>query len=535
MQKSILLRHLGTPHRRGQTLIIVALMFVMLLGFVGLVVDVGRIFIELAQLRRAVDSASLSAAAQFREGRGISEMTAIARELMEVNGVTPTTITVDNCQTDATLCPTTPPRKFVRITAGSVVRMTFLSLLGINQIPISSTAVGEAASLDVVLVIDISESMTWDAARNDPMRDPDACNNADSGGTDGYPGDCHPFQEVKAAADNFIQRVLDKPAGEEEDRLAIVTFANGWSSDINQGTFYRPGGNSPTWINDRGTARSIVRSLRVFDPPDCSHVAQGPCRNYNPDGTYAGFDCLSCRDPNLVSAVGHEDWSYYTTTNIGGGLLRAGNMFPYQKRDDSLWVVILLTDGMANATFRTASDNISQYDTYPVGYCPESTENDPLPLCQDKNVDTRHVITNLAEYDADDYARDMTDFVGCMGNNPAPGCHGHTGQGALIFSIGLGNGVLDTGCPALHPGDPNPSCEVGSDSNPATTGDARPYGAYLLRYISAVGDDGDPNTDQCTGIALTNWCGNYYFAPTGNQLDRVFEDIASRIFTRIHQ
>jgi hypothetical protein len=29
------------------------------------------------------------------------------------------------------------------------------------------------------------------------------------------------------------------------------------------------------------------------------------------------------------------------------------------------------------------------------------------------------------------------------------------------------------------------------------------------------------------------WCGNYYFDATGNQLDRVFEEIASRIFTRL--
>jgi hypothetical protein len=30
-------------------------------------------------------------------------------------------------------------------------------------------------------------------------------------------------------------------------------------------------------------------------------------------------------------------------------------------------------------------------------------------------------------------------------------------------------------------------------------------------------------------------CGNYYFAPSGDQLITIFEDIADRIFTRIIQ
>jgi hypothetical protein len=560
------------PHRqtapKGQTIILVALMFVMLMGFVGLVIDIGRVFIEWGQLRRAVDAASLAAAAQFREGRGIGEMTAVARQMMEVNGVTPTGILVEDCNTDPNLCPSTPPRKFVRITASSEVRMAFLLLLGLDVIPIEAIAVGEAASLDVVLVIDISESMAWDADPDEEMYDPHECNNDDPGGLDGYPGSCHPFQEVKAAADRFVQRILDKAPGEEEDRLAIVTFANGWSADINQGTFYRPNPNTPTWINDRSQARQIIRDLRIYDPPECTwpdgsmKTPMGPCRNYELEdgsyGRYVGFECYSCRDAgdsydsdttawNDIDRNGIDDqeWSYLPTTNIGGALLRAGNMFPdneatpaNEMREDSLWVVILLTDGVANATIRHASDNINRFETYPVGSCPFAEENDFFPICQDKNVTTYHPMTDVARYDADDYARDMADFVGCMGTNPAPGCYvpppPYTGgQGALIFSIGLGNGVLDTGCRDLYPG----RCEVGADGDPTTEDDARAYGAELLGYIAAVGDDGNPNTNPCTG---SGWyddfnCGNYYYSPEGSDLDSVFEDIASRIFTRLHQ
>ncbi len=540
------------PRSKGQTIIIVALMFVMLIGFIGLVVDIGRVFIEWAQLRRAVDAASLGAAAQFREGRTITEMAAIARQFMEVNGVTPTSIIVDNCATDPDLCPTTPPHKYVRVTASSEVRTSFLLLLGFDRFPITTSAIGEAASLDIVLVIDISESMSWDAAPNDPMYDPHACNNDDPGGADGYPGSCHPFQEVKAAADRFASRVLDKSAAEEEDRLAIVTFANGWSSGIDLGTFYRPGGSNREWINNRNTARQIIRDLRIFDPPECDwpdgskKTVVGPCRKYEivdgHYGAYHGFDCYSCRDdgdgydnydPNTDpdgNGIDDQEWSYIATTNIGGALLRAGNMFPFQERDDALWVVVLLTDGVANATDRLASDNINRYQTYPVGFCTNADENAWFPICQDKDVSTRHRPNTNSEYDADDYARDMADFVSCLGRNPAAACR-FTGQGALAFSIGLGNGVLDNGCRA-QPG----KCEVGPDGDPNSAGDARAYGAELLRYIAAVGDDGNPETNElCVGKAYNVSCGNYYFAPHGSDLDKVFEDIASRIFTRLHQ
>jgi hypothetical protein len=124
----------------------------------------------------------------------------------------------------------------------------------------------------------------------------------------------------------------------------------------------------------------------------------------------------------------------------------------------------------------------------------------------------------------------MADFVGCLGRNPAHAC-AQPGQGALAFSIGLGDGVTDTGCRAGH----SDRCEVGPDGVPNTT-DARAYGAELLRYIAAVGDDGDPTTNpECVGRAYTVSCGNYYFAPQGSALNKVFEDIASRIFTRLHQ
>jgi hypothetical protein len=85
----------------------------------------------------------------------------------------------------------------------------------------------------------------------------------------------------------------------------------------------------------------------------------------------------------------------------------------------------------------------------------------------------------------------------------------------VIFTIGLGDRVTnDTVC----------------DWGAACEGDV---GEHLLRYVAAVGDDGNPITDPCSTFGVGLDCGNYYYSPTGAGLLEVFEAIASRIFTRI--
>jgi len=391
--------------------------------------------------------------------------------------------------------------------------------------------------MDVVLVIDISKSMAWDSPVGDRLRDPNWCNDVSvfSGGEDGVeerspfpggtPGECHPFEEVKNAAGEFMLRILDKDADEEEDRLAIVTFGNGWSNDPDLGTFVRTTGDGTGWTSDRDEAMNVVKNLEVFSPDYCNesdgsiHQYWGPCRQYapftpnpeNPDNFVGKMFCFSCGDhPSGF------DGSTKTSTNIGGGLEMAGNMFAAGTREDALWIVVLLTDGMANATNPDSSDELDDFSTYPIGFCPNEWT---MPLCQDEDVTTRHdKDADLAHYDADDYARDMADFVGCYPTQQSAACGSTQGQGAVIFTIGLGNGVLDT----VH--------EV----------NGLPYGAALLRYIAAVGDDGDAATDLCENYwdnpsEWEEWCGNYYFSPEGDQLSAVFQDIASRIFTRLNR
>ena len=85
---------------------------------------------------------------------------------------------------------------------------------------------------------------------------------------------------------------------------------------------------------------------------------------------------------------------------------------------------------------------------------------------------------------------------------------------------------------------------LGDQVQTRSTSDGMPYGDTLLRYIAAVGDDGNPATDPCTSIIPPSLplvgnqsyqCCNYYFAQYSGILSNVFTDIFNRIYTRITQ
>ena len=58
----------------------------------------------------------------------------------------------------------------------------------------------------------------------------------------------------------------------------------------------------------------------------------------------------------------------------------------------------------------------------------------------------------------------------------------------------------------------------GNTSDPFTVS----IGEQLLRYMAAVGDDGDRETDPCETVGPRRICGQYYFAPSGAALEGIF-------------
>ncbi len=198
-------------------------------------------------------------------------------------------------------------------------------------------------------------------------------------------------------------------------------------------------------------------------------------------------------------------------------------------------------------------------------------------------------------YDVDDYARDWADWVG-LGELPGALTGGTTGRVndqllPTIFTIGFGINFTDGQGVSCATGDYN--CERGQTAATTVTNPDTPdlrldrasdyFGEELLRYIADVGDNFQIDSDYwqkqmsnngesiiSNGVDLTssapNWgqrgpceepwtgaanspnrgdvysplppktsCGNYFHAASGAELQQVFNQIASKMFTRLSQ
>ena len=571
---------------RGQVLVIMALSIITLLAFVGLSLDMAQYLIFRARLRRAVDAAAMAAASHFRSDyTSITQMKKgmrrAAREALALNGFEVDTMqivtSVDTDTNGTPLCndPATDiqqvpdkyvcfpwGRKKVWVQASVTIPTAFIRLVGMKTITIQADAVGEAASLDLILALDISVSMAYDG--NSPAQhDPVECSKHPGSFTQG----CLPFEYVRAAAKEFVRKILDMPCADptnpaqclEQDRVAIILFSTGWEDDPAhyRGTFVLQAPDGSPWFKRQSDAMNALNNMKIYQPvhsckewvdsglPDWPGVClcYGPnCtappdpsqyRDYNPqtlqtDPSY-GIPCMMDIKHNGENFPA-RDVSTCTTTNIGGALKLAGEIFDNSGRSDALWVMVLLTDGSANATGPAPDDTfpLDPSADYPLGerpfgYCPQNTQHNlPDDWCRDLNTagtGSRHA-WGSSRFDADDYARYWADFVACSPPpdpqatplpTPPPGC-ATWGQGAYIFAIGMGREVLRSS--SSQPGDP-------------------PAGAALLRYISAVGDDNNPQTDLCTGVPYSQDCGNYYYRASGSEIREVFDNIAQRIFTRL--
>ena len=535
---------------RGQAVVIVAAAGIALIAFIGLVTDVGLVYVQYGHLRRAVDAAAVAAAGQIRAGWIYTDSVTVATQYIQLHNLDPQNVQVavppisggtaeyyhnvccnpavnpnpvcldnfpnppDNPQVpqdfeDVSMCAD-PPRKLVQVEADARVPLAFMNVLGFHEITLHSASEGEAATLDVALVIDASYSMAYETAglvRGDEQDLLDC--NADNS--------CQPMANVKYAARSFVDNLR-----EPFDRVAIISF------DKNVQTVLTMTNN----IQD--VAVPAIDDLQVYNEPSC-HLAHDPPW-----------------DPELY-------WEC-TNTNLGGGVAHANNQFtdPNLRRDESVWVMIVLSDGAANASGAGVSVAGVEYCMEEGECCPLNTRQVPStgtapPYCRDWYGSTRHCTEDdpadctwagleitaadpnerpvgwsyagagAASYDADDFARDMADFAALEFPK---------GNYIVIFSIGMGADVISK---TTENGDPD-------------------AGEQLLRYLANVGDNGQwdatytsisgstevvnggAQADPCSGKAAGEDCGNYYYSPTDvNALNEVFTKIASRIFTRITQ
>lgn len=557
------LRAQALKKQGGQILIIVVFAIIGLIGFVGLVVDTGLVFIGYGKLRRATDAAALAAAAAYRKYPDSANLTPVALEYLTLNQVDNAGATIHlicdttDPQYDATQC-VPAKRRLVKVDTSTTVNLAFMPVLGIRTVTLNATATSEAASLDIVLALDVSESMTFDPT--DPLfLDPAKCNNSASGLANDYT-QCQPFSDIQHAAVQFVDALITNDNA--YDRIAVIPFDRN-AHNVKGGAY-----DDPLYINDnagltpaqyRAKIDNEIKGLRVYSGSgtaatggpltdgsclngsgDLSYPTNAVCRSYQPNRDGTCFDSatnapINLSDTNCFTPTPNSGplkgpfsdgatpanyyerayhylicppgvlYKYCGTTNTGGAFNAAGDEFVRTGafRQESLWVVIILTDGIANHSdgniYCPISDGSRCQDgsvkTYSAGtrHCLPST--DPLytglsflfTTCTSAPPAGGGGAVNSGQYDADDYARDMADFVAI-------------GQQALIYSIGFGTDI--------HSG-------------------SAPYsGEQLMNYAADIGDDGKINTTS--GLNP-----NYFYAPNATQLQNIFTTIYNRIATRL--
>ena len=516
---------------KGQAIVITAIAFMAILAFAGLVTDAGTLYLNFTRLKRALDSAAVAAANNIKDSslplaQRNANIREAAREMLALNNVTDIysmqTFTCDDAGLPAdfaSLCPAPgeDKRKLAWIQATQNSPVYFLQLFGVTDVPITTHSVGEAASIDVVLVIDTSESMGSDTAGYDANFNPAACNAANN---------CQPLRQAKDAAKSMINKLFDG-----YDRIAIVTY------DFSA-TIHDPDLATAVVLEANHTAvKATIDAINLHDDLDLNTIiasGKNPVigelnpLDLNDDGSYTG---------GVPSGFGDA----IVSTCTGCGMRIAGNILSDQGRVDSVWVIVLLSDGATNVSDLPDSSDVN--NPVPAGYINGFCGGNPAfpnpnrmwdtPWCTDSDPSTRHcgpfhadatecppgatwVGNNTPPYDAEDYARDVTDRVALLfsanPNEPTGG------EEIAIYTIGLGK--------AAAPPDYD--------------------GEQMLRYMANIGDDSGRNPvpdviadafppDPCDGVAPQTSCGQYYYAPSAIFLTQIFEKIAGSIFTRISQ
>ncbi len=591
----------------GQVLVIFAVSLLVLLIFIGLAVDGSQLFLNYTRLKRAVDAAAVAAANDFRRASTLDEMDKAALEILAMHQVDTgpsgavnikvymcdaVNNTTGNPPADGIrdpglatevpefykLCPASGlQKKLIYVRAFENSPTYFVSLIGIHTIAISTTAVAEAAPVDLVIVLDTSESMGRDTTGFNPGDfNPAACNTANN---------CQPLHDAKEAAKYLINSLY-----KGYDRAAVVTFdsqahtrfsltdSNGdldaasasvdsqvalhddppvnklYASWYNAGTNGRYNPVNPE-DRDNDGADPDPKSNPAADSTVCTPDGSGwfggdpnsntgkPCDYPGPDqldafdwdqnGSYSGETCAVnpnsdyCKSKTWTDAHGLMS---LVSTCSGCGMREATANLVQNGRSNAVWVIVFLSDGLANMSDTpttypyNAGTGLGIPSNYPNGFCGGKIDvsgtgagvNYWKSNCVDWDVSTRYCInsdaatcppgsthlTGMASppYSVEDYARDMTDRAALTVSTNAQELRGND---IAIYSVGFG--------------------------------DIAALGEPLLRYMAAVGDDGDRITDPCVGVAAKHPCGQYYFAQNSSDLLPVFQDIASRIYTKISE
>lgn len=245
----------GKTNESGQSLVLVGISMVVLVGMLGMAIDLGRGFAERRKMQNAADAGALAGAWIMAKGGTDSQISAAVFQYTKTyNGAGSyeakylpglQTVGAGSLPSNAT---------GVRIVARSTIPTFFAGLLGLNVInAASNAAAGGFSPLDIALVYDKSGSMDDDSCSLKPY--PGSCdtpnnqaNCTDCGGTWSLPD--QPETDAKTAAKYFVD--LNNP---NLTHLTLVTFAGDPSSHPPAAT------TNPLLTNNFVAVKSVIDAI----------------------------------------------------------------------------------------------------------------------------------------------------------------------------------------------------------------------------------------------------------------------------------
>ena len=147
--------------KSANTAILVALCFMVMLGAVGVSIDLGRAYIAKSKLQASLDAAGLAAGSDLAPTSTVAQVDTMARRYLEVNfdgqtvGASITNFTIDLRSSNT----------IIDLDARAQLPTTFMGLFGHHTMRVAAkTEITRSIdSLELVLVLDVTSSM-WDPA-----------------------------------------------------------------------------------------------------------------------------------------------------------------------------------------------------------------------------------------------------------------------------------------------------------------------------------------------------------------------------------
>ena len=219
-------------NQRGQVLPVMAVLVIVLLGLIGLAIDIGRLYVARTELSRAVDAAALAGVVELPDTSAAqARATAFFAENLP----------------DATVSfPATQGLSQFRVKGSRTVSTLFAGVLGLDQVTLTAQATAGFGNVpvDTVLAIDATGSMgAW------------PCNRAQNN-----PG-C-PIKEAKDAAQIFADILLPDTPVTDTTQVGVVPYRGCYKPPRPLGSRCVPAGWVHPLSSNQGLVHGKIQDIR---------------------------------------------------------------------------------------------------------------------------------------------------------------------------------------------------------------------------------------------------------------------------------